>query len=69
MNFMDNSSLEKKITLSEIIAYQSQPNGWVCEECLHYKGNLKCKKNIFISFVGCYTKDCVYFEKQEKNLK
>jgi len=36
--------------------------GWVCSTCVNYNGNLSCKKNMFIAFVGANTKDCLYYE-------
>lgn len=48
--------------LSTIIEHQSKANGWVCPDCKHHNGDLNCKKNMFISFVGCYTKDCQTFK-------
>jgi hypothetical protein len=55
----------KFITLTDAIAHQSQPNGWICEQCKHHGGNLNCGKNMFIAFVGCYTKDCQAFEDKD----
>jgi hypothetical protein len=52
----------KLITLGDAIAHQSQPNGWICEQCKSHEGGLHCAKNMFIAFVGCYTKDCQGFE-------
>jgi hypothetical protein len=50
------------IPLSTVIAHQSRPDGWICPDCKYHKGNLHCAKNMFISFVGCYTKDCWAFK-------
>jgi hypothetical protein len=52
----------KLITVTEILAQQSQPDGWICPDCKHHEGEYGCKKNMFVSFVGCYTKDCQAFE-------
>lgn len=49
-------------TIADVIQHQSRPDGWVCPDCKYHKGNLNCEKNNFISFVGCYTKDCVNFK-------
>jgi len=50
------------VSLEEVIAHQSYVGGWICPDCKHYKENLICDKNMFISFVGCFTKDCQTFE-------
>lgn len=52
----------KLITVNEILAHQSQPDGWICPNCKYHKGNYGCKRNMFVSFEGCYTKDCKAFE-------
>ena len=57
------------VSLEEVIAHQSYAGGWICSDCKHYKGNLKGDKNMFISFVGCYTKDCQTFEDKNKDEK
>lgn len=61
------TKIENTITLSDVIRHQSQDGGWICPNCIFYKGNLHCKKNMFISFEGCFTKDCRTF--QSKKLK
>lgn len=53
-------------TIRDVISRQSFDGGWICPECKFHKGNLKCDKNMFISFAGCWTKDCSSFEKIEK---
>jgi len=53
------------ITVGEVLARQSFAGGWICPDCKHHKGNLHCDKNMFISFVGCYTKDCQGFEEKK----
>ncbi len=50
------------VSLADIIAHQSQANGWICEDCANHGGGLHCNRNMFIAFVGCYTKDCQAFE-------
>jgi len=52
------------ITIEEVLQQQSKPDGWICLDCIHHDGNLKCEKNMFISFVGCYTKDCQTFKEK-----
>jgi hypothetical protein len=52
------------ITIEEVLQQQSKPDGWICPDCIHHDGNLKCEKNMFISFVGCYTKDCQTFKEK-----
>lgn len=51
-------------SISDVIQRQSFAGGWICPECKFHKGNLNCDKNMFISFVGCWTKDCLSFEKK-----
>lgn len=51
-------------TIRDVIAHQSFDGGWICPECKFHKGDLKCEKNMFISFTGCWTKDCSSFEKK-----
>lgn len=51
-------------TITDVIQRQSRPDGWICPECAYHKGNLHCEMNYFISFVGCYTKDCTAFKKK-----
>jgi hypothetical protein len=50
------------ITIEEVLQLQSKPGGWICPNCAHHGGNIKCKMNMFISFVGCYTKGCQSFK-------
>ena len=50
------------VTIAEVVAHQSRPDGWICPDCKYYKGGIGCEKNMFISFVGCYTKDCQVFK-------
>lgn len=52
------------VTVADVLVHQSRPDGWICPECKHHEGGLGCKMNMFISFVGCYTKDCQAFEKK-----
>lgn len=59
---MNNYTSTRFIPLSEVIANQSWDNGWVCPDCIYYKHNLTCDMNMFISFVGCYTKGCWAFK-------
>jgi hypothetical protein len=56
------------IPLSTIIACQSKADGWICPDCRYHQGNLKCDKNMFISFVGCYTKGCWGFKDKSKDI-
>jgi hypothetical protein len=58
------ANFTKIITIEEVVSHQSQPNGWICPNCMHHEGNLNCKMNMFISFVGCYTKDCKTFKEK-----
>ena len=53
--------------LSQVIAEQSYAGGWICPDCKFHKGGLGCNKNMFISFVGCWTKGCVLFEDKNCN--
>jgi hypothetical protein len=57
------------VPLSTVIAHQSYADGWICPDCRYHKGNLNCDKNMFISFVGCYTKDCQGFKDKSKDEK
>lgn len=59
-----NLNQQPTTTIREVIAQQSFAGGWICPECKFHKGNLNCEKNNFISFVGCWTKDCTSFEKK-----
>jgi hypothetical protein len=52
------------ITIEEILQLQSKPNGWICPNCVHHDGNINCKMNMFISFVGCYTRGCQTFKEK-----
>jgi hypothetical protein len=52
------------ITVGEVLQHQSRPDGWICPNCIHHGGNLNCAMNMFISFVGCYTKDCQAFKEK-----
>ena len=68
MNYNTNSYTNMPIiSLEEVIAHQSYAGGWICPDCKHYKENLICDKNMFISFVGCFTKDCQAFENKDKD--
>lgn len=51
-------------SIEDVIARQSFGGGWICPECKFHKGNLNCENNCFISFVGCWTKDCQLFKKK-----
>ena len=68
MNSNSNSytNAPQIITVGEVLAHQSRPDGWICSDCEHHLGGVGCAKNMFISFVGCYTKDCVSFENKKK---
>jgi len=61
---MDSNSYTNTqfISLGEVIANQSWEGGWVCPDCIYYRHNLTCDKNMFISFEGCYTKGCCAFK-------
>ena len=52
------------ITIEEVLQLQSKPDGWICPNCAHHGDNINCKMNMFISFVGCYTKDCQTFKEK-----
>jgi hypothetical protein len=67
---MDSNSYTNSIPtvrLSTVIASQSYADGWICPDCRYHKGNLHCEKNMFISFVGCYTKECSAFKDKSKD--
>ena len=51
-------------TIRDVINHQSFDGGWICPDCKYHKGNLHCEMNCFISFVGCWTKDCSIFDKK-----
>jgi len=55
------------VPLSTVIASQSYADGWICPDCRYHKGNLNCDKNMFISFVGCFTKNCSAFKDKAKD--
>lgn len=57
-----NSAYPPQRTIRDVIDEQSYAGGWICEDCEHHKGGCKCKMNMFISFVGCYTKGCCAFK-------
>jgi hypothetical protein len=46
----------------EIIEQSPIPGGWICEQCVHYIGPMKCEFNIFIAFVGANMKKCRLYE-------
>lgn len=56
------TNAQRFVTVGEVLARQSKPDGWICPDCKYHKGNLNCDMNMFISFVGCYTKDCQAFK-------
>lgn len=54
------------ITLWDEIAKQSASgNGWICPNCKNHRGNLKCKQNVFIAFVGANMRHCIFFQEKE----
>jgi hypothetical protein len=61
------TAAQPMITVGEVLARQSRADGWICPDCRYHKGNLNCDKNMFISFVGCYTKDCQAFKDKSKD--
>jgi hypothetical protein len=52
--------------MSEVIARQSWAGGWVCPDCWNHEGGVKCKRNVFISFNGAFTKGCIFFDGEPK---
>lgn len=70
MNSNTNSYSNTPIVpLSTVIANQSYAGGWICPDCRYHKGDLNCDQNMFISFVGCYTKNCSAFKDKSKDEK
>ncbi len=53
-----------RVTLENVIQYQSRTGGWVCPQCFNYEGGCKCSKGIFIAFVGGCTLGCWGFEEK-----
>jgi len=53
------------ITVGEVLKHQSRADGWICPNCIHHGGDLNCAMNMFISFTGCYTKDCQSFKERK----
>jgi hypothetical protein len=69
MNSNSNSYTNQNfITVGEVLANQSYADGWICPDCRYHKGDLNCDKNMFISFVGCYTKGCQAFKDKAKDI-
>jgi len=66
VNYSNSSSSVKIpiITINEVLQHQSKSDGWICPLCVHHGGNLNCKMNMFISYTGCYTKDCQTFKEK-----
>jgi hypothetical protein len=42
-------------------------DGWVCPHCQNYKGELMCKKNVFIAFTQANMKECVFYLEERRN--
>jgi len=70
MNSNTNSyTVTQCVPLSEVIERQSWSGGWICPDCEHHEGNLHCSMNMFISFVGCYTKGCQAFKEKTHEIQ
>lgn len=50
----------------EMIRQHPIPGGWVCPQCIHYKGKLICEKGIFIAFSGANMSGCCYYNSGKK---
>jgi hypothetical protein len=59
-----SSAAQPTTTIREVIANQSFAGGFICPDCKFYKGGVGCEKNMFISFTGCWTKDCSSFKQK-----
>lgn len=52
------------ISLDAAMRNQSPtPGGWICPECINYKGRIICSKGVLICFAGANMSGCLYFEK------
>jgi hypothetical protein len=52
-------------TILEEMQKQAQgmcPEKFVCKDCINYKGNLACDKNVFIAFVGANMSSCSFYQ-------
>lgn len=52
------------MTIEDIINVQHPiAQGWVCPDCVNYRGKLICEKYCFIAFEGANLSDCRLFER------
>jgi len=59
----DSTNAEPTMTIEDAMARQVPViGGFICEHCEHYRGKMKCEKNIFISCVGANMKGCWGYE-------
>jgi hypothetical protein len=44
-------------------------DGWICPNCWNHRGGVKCKKNVFIAFVGANMSRCYLFDDKPRRPK